>query len=300
MATFDAAGAYTTAELAVYVPAIWGEKINEFFKSKLVMADFFTNRSSELADGGNIIYTPNTAEMAASAKSAATQVTLVSPTETKMTLTVDQWYECSFMIEDKEAAQFKKSYYIQERIAKNAGFSVAKKLEVALASLFAGFNTTVGDSATALVDSTIRSAIATLASANVDLQECAFFFDTTVAWSQLMGIDKFTLAINSPTMNPVAKGLMGQLYGIPVYASTNIQYEGATNGRVNALAHSDSLHWATSPLGANSQGGMVGANGVRVQSNYVPEFLSTLVTADILYGVIENRGTAGVAIKTLK
>lgn len=69
-----------------------------------------------------------------------------------------------------------------------------------------------------------------------------------------------------------------------------------TTGRYNALAHKDAIHWATSPLGASSKGGMVGAMGVRVQSNYIPDYLSTLTTADILYGVIENRDAAGVAI----
>ena len=60
------------------------------------MADFFIDRSSELSDGGNILYTPNMTEMAATAKSNATAVTLVAPTDTKVTLTVDQWYEVSF------------------------------------------------------------------------------------------------------------------------------------------------------------------------------------------------------------
>jgi hypothetical protein len=66
-------------------------------------------------------------------------------------------------------------------------------------------------------------------------------------------------------------------------------------GRSNAFAHPDAIHWATSPLGSGgSMGSMVGSSGVRVQSNYIPQYLSTVTTADILYGVIENRDTAGV------
>ena len=53
------------------------------------------------------------------------------------------------------------------------------------------------------------------------------------------------------------------------------------------------------PLGAGgSMGAMVGSSGVRVESNYIPQYLSTVTTADILYGVIENRDAAGVAIYT--
>lgn len=35
-----------------------------------------------------------------------------------------------------------------------------------------------------------------------------------------------------------------------------------------------------------------------VQSNYIPDYLSTLTTADILYGCVENRDNAGVYVKS--
>ena len=149
----------TTTTLAGSIPLVWGDKINEFFKSKLVLADFFIDRSSEMAGGAKSLYTPIMSEMAAASKSAATAVTLNNATDGNVTLTVDQWYECSFNIEDKELAQVKHSYYIQEKYAMNAGYSVAKKLEVALATLFSGFSNSVGASTSDLADSIIRSEI---------------------------------------------------------------------------------------------------------------------------------------------
>jgi hypothetical protein len=114
-----------------------------------------------------------------------------------------------------------------------------------------------------------------------------------------MGLDRFTLNINTPEGDPVANGGVGMLYGIPVKRSNSIQYVSSTTGRVNALAWSDSLNQATSPLGSNgSMGGMVGSNGIRMQSNYVPQYLSTLTTVDALYGVVLNRATGGVIIYT--
>lgn len=285
-----------SGDLDVMIPAVWGEKINDFFRANLVAANFFTNRSEELMDGGNILYTPNITEMSASSKSNATAVTLSSPTETSVTLTVDQWYECSFAIEDREAAQVKRSYAVQETYARNAGFAVAKKLDTALVTLFSGFSQTVGASTAAVADSDIRAAIALLDTANIPQEDRAFFVHPTVFWNQLQGIDRFALAINSPVQDPVAKKPLAYLYGVPVYITSQIQYVSGTTGRYNALAHKDAIHWATSPLGASSKGGMVGAMGVRVQSNYIPDYLSTLTTADILYGVIENRDAAGVAI----
>jgi len=293
----------SSTTLASFIPEIWGERINDFYRSKLVIAAFFTDRSSELSEGGDTLYTPNMTEFAATAKTNATAVTLNYPTETKVTLAVDQWYEASFAIEDREAAQVKHSYYIQEKYAQNCGFAVAKKLEVALADLFQDFDTTVGTSTADLADSVIRAAIAALEGANIDTtSDVAFFLHPNTFWLQVQNLDKFSLAVNSPVNDPTAKKPAGYLYGIPCYISTNVQLVSTyVRGRYNALAHKDALHWATSPLGAGgSKAGasMTGKYGVRVQSNYVPEYLSTITTADLLYGVIENRGTAGVCILT--
>lgn len=290
---------HTGTSLASYIPTVWGEKVNEFFRAKLVAAPFFTDRSDELSAGGNVLYTPGTTELSANSKTNAAAVTLNSPTDSKITLTVSNWYEASFAIEDAQAAQVMHSYTLMERYAKAAAYAIAKQLDTAIVSLFAGFSTVVGASTTNLADSEIRAAISALESANVDTAEAAFFMHPAVFWKQVQNIDKFSLAVNSPVNDPTAKKPAGYLYGFPVYQTSNIQYVSGTTGRNNAFAHPDALHWATSPLGSGgSMGSMVGSSGVRVQSNYIPQYLSTVTTADILYGVIENRDTAGVLIRT--
>lgn len=299
-------GTQSLTSLDVFIPEIWGERINDFYKLKLLLADFFIDRSSELSGGGDVLYTPNFTEMAANAKSNATAVTLNNATETKITLSVNQWFEVSFAIEDREAAQMKHSYYVQEKYAMNAGYTMAKKLEVALASLFSGFSQIVGTSTTSLTDSVIRAAIATLEGNGIDTSggDVAFFLSPAVFWNQVQAVDRFALAVNSPVNDPTAKRPSGHLYGIPVYISNNLQFVSGSTGRYNVLAQKDALHWATSPLGSGGSmagsGGkiMTGRYGVRVQSHYIPEYLSTLTTADLLYGVVENRDNAGVQIMT--
>lgn len=291
-------GSESGTTLASYIPAVWGDKINEFYRVKLVLGSFFTDRSSELAQGGNILYTPTTTEMVAAAKANATAVTVNNPTDAKVTLTVDQWYEVSFAIEDTQAAQVKHSYNLQERYAKNAAYTIAAKVDTAIGALFATFTNSVGTSTTAIVDSDIRKSLGILEAIGVDLQEAAFFFDNKVFWNEVMGLDRFVLNINTPEGDP-QKRTVGYLYGVPVYRSNRIAYVTSTTGRSNALAHKDSIQQATSALGTGgSMGGMVGANGIRVQSNYVPQYLSTLTTVDIVYGVILNRATGGVTINT--
>ena len=287
-----------SGDLDVMIPAIWGEKINDFFKEYTVLADFFTDRSEDLRGGGNVLHTPNLTEMSANSKSNATAVTLNSPTETKVDLTVNQWYEVSFMIEDEEAATVKQSYSLQERYAKNAAYTIAQQLEGAIAALFSGFSTTVGASTTNVADSEIRAAIATLETTGVPLYtgEVAFIMHPNTVWRQVQDIDKFSLAINSPVQDPVSKEPKAYLYGLPIVVSQNVPVVSGSDGRYNLLAHKDAIHFATAALGLSSKGGMVGSAGIRVQSNYIPEYLGTLTTADILYGVIENRDNAAVAI----
>jgi len=300
MASFPT-GTETLASLDVYIPEIWGEKVNEFYRAKLVAAPFFTDRSGELSGGGDVLYTPNVTEFTGSAKVNATAVTLNSPSDTRQTLTVNNWFESSFAIEDREAAQVKQSYAVMERYSKNAGFAIAKVLDTAICALFTAFSNAVGTSANNLADSDIRNAIAYLEANNVDSEESAFFFHPNTFWKQVQGIDKFSLAINSPVNDPSSKQPSGYLYGRKVFVTTQVpNMTSPSGGRANALAHSDAIHWATSPLGkgGSKSSSMVGSMGVRVQSNYIPDFLSTVTTADVLYGVVENRDNAGVLMRS--
>jgi hypothetical protein len=213
---------FTAADLAVAIPEQWGEKVNEFYRAKQVLADFFVNRSDELVDGGDTLYTPNMTELSANAKSNGTAVTLNSPTETSQTLTVDQWFEVSFAIEDKEAAQVKRSYTIMERYMKGAAYTAANKLEVAIATLFASFSTSVGSTTVALSNAVILEAIEQLSTANADYNEAAWLLHPKTIWSDVMAIDRFALHQNSMAADPIMKGAVTKIYGRPVLETTNI------------------------------------------------------------------------------
>lgn len=292
--SYNATHAQGPVQLAELIPTVWGERINNFLRRKLVMGSFFTDRSDELLDGGDTLITPNIAQMTANAKVFGEGVTLNQRTEESVDLEVDQWLEVSFQIEDKEAAQVKRSYTIMETYARNAAYTVANAFERALGVIGGTFTTTVGAANAPVSDAVIREAIATLDSNDVDIEEAAFFVHPNVFWKQIQSIDKFSLAVNAPVQDPVAKAPEGKLYGKDLYTTNRIS--GNYDGWNNFFAHPDAIHWATSPLGVQSAGGMVGTSGVRVQSNYMPEYLATLTTADILFGAVKNRDEAGVVI----
>ena len=102
-----------------------------------------------------------------------------------------------------------------------------------------------------------------------------------------MGIDRFTL-VNESGNKAVLDGAIGVLYGIPVHLTSNIPT--TLGSKYNALAQKDAIVFATASLG--------GGSGIRLQTEYLQTYLGTLVTADILYGVTENRDLAGVLYKT--
>jgi len=279
--TFPTATESSTT-LDVLIPEIWSDKMNNFYRAKLRAVSFFTDLSSELAGGGDVLNIPNLTEMAAHTKTNAANVTVNNPTETDINLTVNTWVECSFAIEKREAQIVKKSYRIQETYAMNASYTVGAVYEDAILALFPAFSQTVGTSAADLADSNIVRALQYLDDADVPQEDRAFFLSPKQVWNDLAQINKFSLLVNTLGADPVLKGHVGTLYGVPVISSSRI---GATLGSANScLAHKDAIvHESTT---------------MDVDTNYVPESMAFLTTADVMYGVIENRDTSGVWIKT--
>jgi hypothetical protein len=272
---------------------IWGSAINDFAKENTPATDFFTNRSSELADGGNTVHTGNLTQMTANAKGVGAAVTLNAPTFTDVDLVVNTWYEVSFAVEDGDEAIWKKSLYLQEKMAKNAGYTAGQTLENALIALFASFTSTVGASTSVIKDSDIRAACGVVETAtleDIENGDHRFFFDRKVWWSQVSYQDEFKLYINNGTADPITKKPVKMLYGIPVSTSSNIDYVSGVTGRINVLAHKDAIHYALANLPRQTM------DKVRVQSQYDQVYLATLTTADLKYGVIMNRATYGCII----
>jgi len=290
----------TPTNLAAFINKIWSPRINNFAKEKQHAARFFTNRSDELAAGGDTLYTGTMAEMSANTRaytsSPLTTVVLNAQTDANVTLTINTWKEVSFAISDGEAAVFLRSRYTQEKYAKNAAYTAAMTLEDAIFALFGTFTDSVGSSTTAIVDSTIRAAIGVIEAntkEEVNDGNMRFFFDTKVWWNQIAGITTFQLHINTLGNDPVLNRPATLLYGVMVSLSNRIPYVSGSTGRYNALAHSDAIHYACAKLP------MQAGDLVRSQSNYIPEYLATVTTSDIKFGVAMNRVTFCVNILSL-
>jgi hypothetical protein len=294
--------------LTADIPLVWGQKINDYFRYNLSLAQFFVDRSDELAEGGSDVYTPNIVAMSTAAKANATAVTLNNPIQTKQTLTVSTWKESSFLIEDREMAQLKKSYYLQETFAKGAAWEIAQDLDDAIAAQFTNFTVAanvLGLASSNVVDSTLLAAISILEAAGVPVYggETAWIFHPNTFYRQIGSVDKLTLWQNTQTELPRSKAPTRSLYSIPVIVSPAVPLGagavGENSARLNMLAHRDSIHWArmTMPVGRGVSG-YVGSEGVRVQEGYLQEYLGTLVTVDLCYGTTQNRTNSAVKIRS--
>lgn len=228
--------------------------------------------------------------MTATNKSSANAVSLVSPAQSYIDLSINVWKETSFLIEDKEAAQVLQSYNLPKVYMEQAEYVTRKAFDTSLLSLYSGLANTVGDTSLNVVDARIRQAIDKLDSADAPAEDRAFFFHPAVFWQDLHGIAKYydaaTLGINR---GPALTGQIPAIYDIPVYKTTNVVT--ALGGYYNLLAHKTAFAFAK-----NQGWGPAGA--VRLQSTYLQEYLGTLTTADIVYGVVVHRAAAACVIKS--
>lgn len=300
-------GAGVGGSLTADIPLLWGQKINDYFRYNLSLAQFFVDRSEELADGGSDVYTPNIVAMSTATKTNNSQVTLNNPIQTKVTLTVSTWKESSFVIEDREMAQLKKSYYLQDKFAKACAWEVAQDLDDAIAAQFTNFtlaNQILGSGTANVADSSLLAAIAILETTGVDVYggDTAWIFHPNTFYRQIGSVDKLTLWQNTQTELPRTKAPTRSLYSIPVIVSPAVPLgAGAaqeSGARLNMLAHKDSIHWARMSMPVKATSGFVGSEGVRVQQSYVQEYLGELVSVDLCFGVTQNRTDSAVKIRS--
>lgn len=299
------------ANVAVLVPETYADYQREPFYAKLRAAEFFSDWSTSVLDGGKNVNLPDSSLMTAHQKSNGSALTLNQWTETGSILTIDTWMECSVGIEERELLQIKSDYKKQEMYYKNTAYAVAKAYDSAIVSCFATFTNKVGASTTAIADSDILGALAVLGTNDVPLEDCAFFFHPAVFYSQVWGLEKFTSDIYVEG-KPVETGRVGRLFGIPVYITSQIANVSGTTGRVNFLGHKEAIaHGAfiRTVKGVdeyeNPTPGTIIVKStkdvetkVRTRVDYDPMYKAYIVSSDIIYGATKWVDNAGVIIYT--
>lgn len=242
----------------------------------------------------------------ASVKAASTQVTLIAATESNIPVLVNQHYEYSRLIEDIVEVQALSS--MRQFYTSDAGYALAKQVDSAVIQLGRGFNGGSGTNAYnaaysgtdgttayvagsntglgALTDAAIRRSIQRLDDSDVPM-DGRFLIIPPSSRNTLMGIARYTENAFVGELggnNTIRNGEVGNLYGIPVFVTSNADTtSGSTACRICLLGQRDCAV-------------LVEQQGVRSQTQYKQEYLGTLFTSDTIYGVKELRDYGAVAL----
>ena len=292
-----------TGTAATFVPEIWSDEIIAEYEKNLVLANLVKKMSMK-GKKGDTIHVPSPIRGDASQKVAETSVSLIADTEGELVINIDQHWEYSRMIEDITEAQALAS--LRRFYTSDAGYALARQTDTSLftqgtklgdgtgvnfqhsGSIMPGANGAAvpwaGVAPTnEFTDVTMRDALQILDDNDVPMMG-RFFVIPPALCNTIRGIERYNstdFVNNKGTVN----GKIGELYGVDVYVSTNVPgtVDGVADTRAALLAHKDAYVLAEQI-------------GVRSQTQYKQEFLSTLYTADRLYGVQCYRPENGVNI----
>jgi N4-gp56 family major capsid protein len=287
-----------------FVPEVWSDEIVAAYKKSLVAANLFKKMNFK-GKKGDKVYFPAPARGVATAKAVETLVTLQGASGTAIGVNIDQHYEYSRLIED--LAEVQASSSMRRFYTDDAGYALATNIDTALIKLGRGAQGgTAGDAdydgaflggngstlyvdgsnlGTALTDEGFRRAIQRLDDADVPMDQ-RYFIIPPATRNTMMGLARFTeqaFVGDSSGNNTIRNGQIGDVYGVKVFVSTNADTATTNTTRIALLFHPEAAV-------------LVEQLGIRVQTQYKQEYLSTLLTADTLYGVGELRDTSMVAL----
>jgi N4-gp56 family major capsid protein len=272
---------------AVYRPNIWAKELLRAREKNLVLVPLVKHYDRDIKSAGQTVEIPNLSNLTATAKAANTQVTLNGPTETKQTLTIDQHYESSFLVEDFADAQ--SMYDMAAEYTEKAGYAIAEKMDSTLAvAMTAGFTQTVGAFGTALSDANILTAIQYLDDAKAPTSDRVFVV-LPQGKRELLSIDKYirydAIGVGG-SENSIRSGQIGEIYGVKVFMSHNLSYTaGSPNQNNHLMFHKDAAAIAVQ-------------KEIKTEHQRKTEYLGDLYVASALWGVKVIRADHGVLVKS--
>ena len=320
MATFDSVSPqHTITTNAAFIPEIWSDEIIAVYEQNLVLAPKVRKLSMK-GKKGDTINIPMPGRGAASEKASETAVTLIADTATNKAIVVDQHFEYSRMIEDFADVQSLAS--ARRFYTEDAGYAMSKLVDSALFAQGTGLGDggAVSDADTpanwvhsntlrstgsgvepfaedttvdtdVFSDEAFRAALQLLDDADVPMaKRCLIICPSAV--NAIRGIDRYN-SVDFVNAKGVVSGEIGNIYGVPVYVSTNVPVveTAAENGGGTAVSRGNLLLQEDAYVLAEQL-------GVRSQTQYKQEHLSTLFTSDRIYGLDVYRPENAVTIVT--
>lgn len=270
----------------VFRPNVWSSEVLMFVKANLVLLPLVRHYDAEVQAYGQTVEIPNVSTITANLKAQNTLVTLNYNTETKTTITINQHYESSFLLEDIEKIQSK--YDLRADYTQAAAYAIAAKIDSSISILMTAAFTAYGTFGTPLNDVLILAVNRYLDDAKAP-QDNRSFVVTPQGKQEMLAIDKYVrydaLGVGGDA-NSIRSGSIGYIYAIQVFMSQNlVQVTTNPNQNNHLLFHTDSVAIAVQ-------------ENPRTQAAYKQEYLGWLVTVDILYGLTTLRPSFGFVVKS--
>ena len=260
----------TKSTTDVFLGEMWSDAVLELAQIRMQLRNQITDVSA-LATGVDRINIPQVKEDTKRDKSADSAVTYDANTDTSRTIPLDQHIYEAKRIEDIANVQSNQSLF--EVYASSMGYSLAKGVEAYLAGKIQGHTQNLVTLATddIILPAELRSGLELLLDQNYDYTDGdTFFYANPKAYMGLMGQGDFTESQKrGDAVNPIVSGNVMEIYGMPVYPSTDWS-EGGVNISGSVFKR-ESVYYAEQ-------------FGVRSQSAYDIDHLATSVVVDMLFG----------------
>lgn len=263
---------------ANFIPEIWSQDVQRAVESALVMARLVKRFDRDVLRKGDTIHVPLVSNLTATAKSANTQVTLSSPTETTVDISINKYYQIAFLIEDNLDAQ--SQYDLAEEYRKKTSYGLAKQVDTDILSLYTAITQNSGTLGTPVSDANVIRGIRFLDDADAP-QDNRYFVMRPAVKAALLQIDRYVDSHFVGEM-PVKTGLFGQRYGMAFYSSTNVPVDGSGNG-YNLIFQEEVYACAMQ-------------KDIKIETQRKTEYLADLTAGQVLYGVQNYRNTFGAVI----
>lgn len=272
----------TTA--AVMVPESWHKDIQYARDDNFVMAGLVERKFEKDLQVGDQVHIPFVANLTTEAITSGSNLTPVANTETEVVLTVDQFKGTAVEIFD--LTKYQSKYDLPKAYSNRIGQALAEDVDTALLTQAAALAGVYDPAAVATVTyDDIVDRVAVLDAANVP-QDGRFMVVNAVTLGDLRKDANFVRydarGDKHASMQGGGVGAIGEIYGIKVYLSNNVQTD--TGSYVNVIAHKS---WLALAVQARPD----------LETHRNPLGSATYLIGRVLYGFKEIRADHAITLR---
>ena len=239
-------------------------------------------RNYAITGGGKSVEVPIYATVSASAVSEASDLSNTAINPSSVTITAS---ENGVMTTLTDLARNSAPRNVAGDIGRLFGEAIAKKIDTDLTALFDGFSTSIGGAGTEMTVDKIFQAVATLRQANVPTG-LSGVFNPKVAYNVKKAITNTFVNPNPNdlTNEALRTGYIGNIAGVQIFESSNVDGTSDTDNCKGGVFHSDAL-------------GLAMMQDLKIETQRDASLSADEIVATAVYGVAELNDTNGCEVE---